>query len=69
MNEVKTIMTRKKMFGPCAAALVGLLLVCMAVAPVSAESGPMRAEYVPGGSLLIDETKGVDCTASPIAPG
>ncbi|KDE54571.1 hypothetical protein [Methanoculleus sp. MH98A] len=57
-------MTQKKMFGPCAAALVGLLLICMAVAPVSAENGLMRAVTVPGGSLLIDETGGIDCTAS-----
>jgi len=52
------------MFGPCAAALVGLLLVCMAVAPVSAENELMRAVTVHGGSLLIDEDGGIDCTAS-----
>ncbi|MDN7011467.1 hypothetical protein FGW20_00120 [Methanoculleus sp. FWC-SCC3] len=67
-------MKQNKIFGACAAAVVGLLLVCMAVVPVSAENG-ICAVGVPGGSLLIDETKGVDCTASagsyigPYVPG
>ena len=53
----------KKVTGAGGAVVIGLLLVCMAATPVSAEIGPM-AVTVDGGSLLIDETGGIDCTAS-----
>ncbi|WP_342678386.1 hypothetical protein [Methanofollis sp. UBA420] len=52
----------KKVIGPAGAALVGLLLVCMAAMPVSAEEGPV-VEVIDGGSLLIDENGGLHCTA------
>jgi hypothetical protein len=55
-------MRQKNRFGPCAAALVGLLLLCTTtVAPVGAE----ETLTIVGGRLLIDETGGTDCTASP----
>ena len=60
-------MKQKNRFGPCAAALVGLLLVCAVVAPVGAE-GQLVVDNanIVGGRLLIDETPGADrCTASP----
>ncbi|MFY9132002.1 MAG: hypothetical protein WBJ06_02330 [Candidatus Methanoculleus thermohydrogenotrophicum] len=56
-------MKLEKLFGPGVVAVIGLLLACMAVAPVSAENRLCAVE-VSGGSLLIDETRGVDCTAS-----
>ena len=59
----KNIMKQKKMFGPYAVAVIGLLLVCMAVAPVSAENG-LHAVAIDGGSLLINEDGGIDCTAT-----
>ncbi|WP_282570110.1 hypothetical protein [Methanoculleus sp. 7T] len=43
-------MKQTKMFGACAAALVGLLLVCMAVKPVSVEN-ELCAVTIGGGSL------------------
>src|SRR5688572_9981642 len=52
MNGGKNIMKQKKMFGPCAVAVIGLLLVCMTVASVSAENG-LHAVAINGGSLLI----------------
>ena len=63
MNGGKNIMKQKKMFGPCAVAVIGLLLVCMTVASVSAENG-LHAVAINGGSLLINEDGGIDCTAS-----
>lgn len=106
-------MKERKMFGSCAVAAIGLLLICMAVAPTGAENEPVhiveiqgevqeidivvdhantgasafsaassaprtdvvvdhvnagenepaRIVEVPGGSLLIDEDGGIDCTA------
>lgn len=53
----------RKATGLGVAAVVSLLLVCMAVTPVSAEIRPMSVG-TDGGSLLIDETGGIDCTAS-----
>ncbi len=41
MNEVKKIMEWKKVIGPGGAALVGLLLVCMAAVPAGVEEGPV----------------------------
>jgi uncharacterized membrane protein len=58
----KNIMKQKKMFGACTAALVGLLLVCMAVVTVSAEN-ELCAVAIDGGSLLINEDGRIDCTA------
>jgi hypothetical protein len=54
MKEAEKIMKQRKMFGPCAVAVIGLLLVCMVVAPVSAEN-ELCAVAIDGG---------IDCTAS-----
>lgn len=56
-------MKQGKMFRSGVVAVIGLLLVCMAVAPASADN-ELCAVGIPGGSLLIDETRGVDCIAS-----
>lgn len=86
-------MKQNKIFRMCAAAVIGLLLACMAVVPVSAENDPTRVVpvdvnltritpvdmgltpvtfaggnltrviSVDGGSLVIDEGGGTDCTA------
>jgi hypothetical protein len=63
MKEGEKIIKQKKMSGPCAVAVIGPLLVCMAVTPVSAEN-ELCAVAIDGGSLLINEDGGTDCTAS-----
>jgi hypothetical protein len=60
VNEGEKIMKQKNRSGLCAAALVGLLLVCVAAAPVGAE----ETLQLLGGTLLIDETKGTDCCSA-----
>lgn len=54
----------RKVIGPGVAAFIGLLLACMVAASVGAESGPTQTVEVDGGSLLIDESEGLHCTAS-----
>ncbi|MCE5337353.1 MAG: PKD domain-containing protein [Methanomicrobiaceae archaeon] len=58
-------MKQKNRSGLCAAALVGLLLVCAIVAPVGAEGQLMLENAnIVGGRLLIDETLGTDCCSA-----
>jgi len=66
-------MKQNKIFRTCAAAFIGLFLVCMAAVPVGAENDvphvtPIdgnltRVIPIDGGSLVIDEAGGADCTA------
>jgi len=60
----ETIMKMKIVTGSGVATVIGLLLVCMAVTPVSAENGQISTVNIEGNSLLIDEIEGVNCTAS-----
>lgn len=54
----------KKVTGLGVAIVIGLLMACMAVTPVSAENGQISIANIEEHSLLIDESGDINCTAS-----